>query len=183
MREKFGRRLQDRERFGYEFATEFQVESYLKYHGNRFTTRFDANSFLYITKAIDYFDLSLGRADLAEAFREVQAKFLVLSYSSDWLYPPEQSEELVRALLRNGIDATYVEIQSDYGHDAFLLEVDRLGELAGDFLDKVEREATSLRKSADGVRPSEETVYPLTARIEKRRAASSLRSVRRSEGA
>ena len=106
MREKFGRRLQEREQYGYEFATEFEVESYLKYQGNRFTKRFDANSFLYITKAIDYFDLSLGRGDLAEAFRHVTAKFLVVSYSSDWLYPPEQSEEMVRALLANGIDAT-----------------------------------------------------------------------------
>ncbi len=141
MREKFGRRLQERERYGYDFATEFQVESYLKYHGNRFTTRFDANSFLYITKAIDYFDLSQGRGDLADAFAGVRAKLLVLSYSSDWLYPPAQSEEMVRALLRNGIDASYVEIQSDYGHDAFLLEVERLGELTRDFLTKVEREA------------------------------------------
>ncbi|MBI4536792.1 MAG: homoserine O-acetyltransferase [candidate division NC10 bacterium] len=140
MREKFGRRLQERERYGYDFATEFEVESYLKYHGNRFTARFDANSFLYITKAIDYFDLSLGHRELAEAFAAVRAKFLVLSYSSDWLYPPEQSEELVRALLRNGIDASYVEIKSDYGHDSFLLEVDRLGELTRDFLAGLERE-------------------------------------------
>ena len=164
MREKFGRRLQDRERYGYEFATEFQVESYLMYHGKRFTARFDANSFLYITKAIDYFDLSLGRADLAEAFSAMQAKFLVLSYSSDWLYPPEQSEELVRALLRNGIDATYVEIQSDYGHDAFLLEVERLGELAGDFLAKVEREAPARQSGAGRAAASAdaETVTPLT---------------------
>jgi homoserine O-acetyltransferase len=138
MREKFGRRLQERERYGYDFATEFEVESYLKYHGNRFTARFDANSYLYITKAIDYFDLSLGRGDLSEAFADVKAKILVLSYSSDWLYPPEQSEEMVRGLLRNGIDASYVEIKSDYGHDAFLLEVERLGELTRDFLAKVE---------------------------------------------
>jgi homoserine O-acetyltransferase/O-succinyltransferase len=182
MREKFGRRLQDRERYGYEFATEFQVESYLKYHGNRFTTRFDANSFLYITKAIDYFDLSLGRADLADAFAGVQAKFLVLSYSSDWLYPPAQSEELVRALLRNGIDATYVEIQSDYGHDAFLLEVDRLGELARDFLAKVERGATIPSASAEGASQSAEKVYPLVPRLERRRAILGLPRTRRSEG-
>ena len=183
MREKFGRRLQDRERYGYEFATEFQVENYLKYHGNRFTTRFDANSFLYITKAIDYFDLSLGRVDLAEAFTGVQAKFLVLSYSSDWLYPPAQSEELVRALLRNGIDATYVEIQSDYGHDAFLLEVDRLGELARDFLAKVERRATIPNASAEGASQSAEKVYTLVPRLERRRAILGLPRARRSEGA
>ena len=174
MREKFGRRLQERERYGYDFATEFEVESYLKYHGNRFTTRFDANSFLYITKAIDYFDLSLGRGDLAEAFSDVRAKLLVLSYSSDWLFPPEQSEELVRALLRNGVDASYVEIKSDYGHDAFLLEVERLGELARDFLAGVEREAVRLAGPANGPTTSaeerEQKVYPLS-RTNKARVA------------
>ncbi|MBU1695213.1 MAG: homoserine O-acetyltransferase [Verrucomicrobia bacterium] len=137
MREKFGRRLQERQKYGFDFATEFAVESYLKHQGDHFTRRFDANSFLYITKAIDYFDLSLGRASLAEAFRDVTARFLVVSYSSDWLYPPEQSEELVRALLQNGIDVTYVEIRSDYGHDGFLLEVDRLSGLSRDFLARV----------------------------------------------
>jgi len=178
MREKFGRRLQERERYGYDFATEFEVESYLKFHGNRFTTRFDANSFLYITKAIDYFDLSLGRGDLAEAFTDVRAKLLVLSYSSDWLFPPEQSEELVRALLRKGVDASYVEIKSDYGHDAFLLEVERLGELARDFLAGVEREAVRPAGPANGPTTSaeerEQKVYPLT-RTNKARVA--LRSV------
>jgi homoserine O-acetyltransferase len=178
MREKFGRRLQERERYGYDFATEFEVESYLKYHGNRFTTRFDANSFLYITKAIDYFDLSLGRGDLAEAFTDVRAKLLVLSYSSDWLFPPEQSEELVRALLRKGVDASYVEIKSDYGHDAFLLEVERLGELARDFLAGVEREGVRPAGPANGPTTSaeerEQKVYPLS-RTNKARVA--LRSV------
>jgi homoserine O-acetyltransferase len=187
MREKFGRRLQDRERYGYDFATEFQVESYLKYHGNRFTTRFDANSFLYITKAIDYFDLSQGRADLSEAFTAVQAKFLVLSYSSDWLYPPEQSEELVRALLRNGIDASYVEIQSDYGHDAFLLEVERLGELTRDFLSKVEREAARPSVLPEGPTAAreekEQKVYPLLSWTNKARIALRLADVRRRETA
>jgi homoserine O-acetyltransferase/O-succinyltransferase len=175
MREKFGRRLQERERYGYDFATEFEVESYLKYHGNRFTSRFDANSFLYITKAIDYFDMSLGRGDLAQAFTDVKAKFLVLSYSSDWLYPPEQSEELVRALLRNGIDASYVEIKSDYGHDAFLLEVERLGELTRDFLAKVERESAGPPVPKTGPSSSsakrEEKVYPLASWAAKSRGA------------
>lgn len=141
MRAKFGRHLQTREHYGYEFVTEFQVESYLKHQGNTFTKRFDANTFLYITKAIDYFDLSNGHRDLADAFRNVTAKMLVLSYSSDWLYPPEQSEEMVRALLQSGVDTTYVEIQSDYGHDAFLLEADRLESLSRDFLAKVEKSA------------------------------------------
>ncbi len=139
MREKFGRRLQERERYGYDFETEFRVESYLKHQGDVFTKRFDANTFLYITKAIDYFDLSDGLPDLDHAFRDVKAKILVASYTSDWLYPPAQSKELVRALLHNGVDATYVEIESDYGHDAFLLEVERLGTLTHDFLSRVER--------------------------------------------
>lgn len=148
MREKFGRHLQEREHYGYEFATEFRVESYLKHQGLTFTKRFDANTFLYITKAIDYFDLSYGQPDLAHAFRSVSSKFLVVSYSSDWLYPPEQSEELVRALLQNGVDATYVEIQSDYGHDAFLLELDRLATLTRDFLSRVNRGAPKHAKHA-----------------------------------
>jgi homoserine O-acetyltransferase len=187
MREKFGRRLQEREKYGYDFATEFEVESYLKYHGNRFTARFDANSFLYITKAIDYFDMSLGRGDLAQAFTDVKAKFLVLSYSSDWLYPPEQSEELVRALLRNGIDASYVEIKSDYGHDAFLLEVERLGELTRDFLAKVERESASPAGLRQGSAPSseerEEKVYPLASWAAKTRGVWRLADVNKQETA
>jgi len=137
MRKKFGRRLQTKEKYGYEFATEFAVENYLKYRGSSFTKRFDANSYLYLTKAIDYFDLSLGRESLAEAFRHVKAKFLVVSYSSDWLYPPPESEEMVRALLQNGEDATYVEIESNHGHDAFLLEIERLTSLTRDFLARV----------------------------------------------
>ena len=187
MREKFGRRLQEREKYGYDFATEFEVESYLKYHGNRFTSRFDANSFLYITKAIDYFDLSLGRGDLGDAFTDVKAKFLVLSYSSDWLYPPEQSEEMVRALLRNGVDASYVEIKSDYGHDAFLLEVERLGELTRDFLAKVERETAKPAGPSQRPGPTgderEEKVYPLASWAAKTRGAWRLADVRRRETA
>ena len=134
MHEKFGRRLQERERYGYDFDTEFAVESYLRYRGNAFTRRFDANSFLYITKAMDYFDMSYGLPTLADAFVNVTSKFLVVSYTSDWLYPSWQSKELVRSLLQNGIDVTYVEIESDYGHDSFLLEVERLAELTRDFL-------------------------------------------------
>jgi len=141
MRKKFGRRLQTKEQYGYEFATEFAVENYLKYRGSTFTQRFDANSFLYITKAIDYFDLGHGRASLDEAFKHVQSKFLVVSFSSDWLYPPSESEEIVRALLQNGLDATYVEIESNYGHDAFLLEIERLTGVTRDFLARLRRPA------------------------------------------
>ncbi len=136
MREKFGRRLRNSNSggYGYSFDTEFEVESYLTYRGNSFTRRFDANSFLYLSKAMDYFDLSHGLPSLASAFRNVTARFLVVSYTSDWLYPSGQSKELVRALLQHGIDVTYVDIDSNYGHDAFLLEVERLAELTHDFL-------------------------------------------------
>ena len=159
MRAKFGRRLRDRQVYGFDFAPEFQVETYLRHHGDRFTERFDANSFLYLTKAIDYFDLSFGLPDLSDAFRSVTSRFLVLSYSSDWLYPPAQSAELVRALLKNGLDATYLEIQSDYGHDAFLLEAEHLTDLTRSFLAQVEAERatawTHLRRpvlaSGDGI--------------------------------
>ena len=146
MREKFGRRLQEREQYGYEFNTEFRVESYLKHQGLTFTQRFDANTFLYITKAIDYFDLSLGQPSLADAFRNVTSKFMVVSFSSDWLYPSAESEEMVRALLQNGIDATYVEIESSYGHDSFLLEVGRLTSLTHDFLSRVQKPPTAKHK-------------------------------------
>ena len=148
MHEKFGRRLQERERYGYDFNTEFAVESYLRYRGNAFTRRFDANSFLYITKAMDYFDLSYGLNSLADAFTNVTSKFLVVSYTSDWLYPSWQSKELVRSLLLNGIDTTYVEIESNYGHDAFLLEVERLSELTRDFLSRFTQSPPSSTRRA-----------------------------------
>lgn len=134
MHQKFGRRLQSRPELGYDFETEFAVESYLRYRGNAFTGRFDANSFLYITKAIDYFDMSYGLPAMADAFDHVKARFLIVSYTSDWLFPSAQSKELVRALLKRGVDATYMEIQSSYGHDSFLLEVERLKGLTWDFL-------------------------------------------------
>jgi homoserine O-acetyltransferase len=137
MHQKFGRRLQTRERYGFDFSTEFAVESYLQYHGASFTRRFDANSYLYITKAMDYFDLANGHGTLAKRFASVTARFLVVSFTSDWLYPPYQSKELVRALKANGQDVTYVAIESSYGHDAFLLETDRLSGLISDFLARV----------------------------------------------
>jgi len=140
MRHKFGRRLQDRERYGFDFATEFQVESYLYYQGDKFTQRFDANTYLYITKAIDYFDLTNGNRSLAEVFRSVRAKVLVIAFTSDWLYLPAQSKEIVSALKANDVDVSYCEIQSDYGHDAFLLEVEEQERLIGNFLSSVARE-------------------------------------------
>jgi len=120
MEQKFGRMLK-KEKLGYEFTTEFEVEGYLRYRGDSFVKRFDANSYLYITKAMDYFDLQKG-GKLHHAFKGVGSSFLVIAFSSDWLYPPFQSKEIVRALKMNGIDVTYCEISSCYGHDAFLLE-------------------------------------------------------------
>ncbi len=140
MHQKFGRRLQNKERFGYEFNTEFQIESYLRYQGASFTQRFDANSFLYVTKAMDYFDL--GTPDgLTAAFKYSAAlKFLVVSFTSDWLYPSYHSKELVSALTAAGADVTYLDILSAWGHDAFLLEVETMTGLISSFMDRVARE-------------------------------------------
>jgi homoserine O-acetyltransferase len=138
MHHKFGRRLQGKTEYGFDFASlDFQVESYLRYHGDTFVKRFDANSYLYITKAIDYFDLSKkGTQSLAEAFKDVKAKFLVMSISSDWLYPPYQCKEIAEALSANDIDVLHCEIKSNYGHDAFLLESGQVNYTIGNFLSR-----------------------------------------------
>lgn len=134
MRHKFGRRLRDKEKYGFDFSLDFEVESYLRYQGKSFTKRFDANTYLYITKAIDYFDLANGHRSLVEAFRGVTARFLVISFTSDWLYPSYQSKEVVRALKATGGDVTYFEVDSSYGHDAFLLETEIQTDLISSFL-------------------------------------------------
>ncbi|MFH0967418.1 MAG: homoserine O-acetyltransferase [Methanobacteriota archaeon] len=130
---KFGRGLQGKKELSFDFSTDFQVESYLHYQGDQFVKRFDANSYLYITKAVDYFDLMVG-GSLSEAFRDVKARFLVVSISSDWLYPPYLSQEIVSALTSINIDVDYCEIRSHYGHDAFLLEGGQMNYLLGRFL-------------------------------------------------
>lgn len=134
MHRKFGRRLQDREKFSYRFLTDFRVESYLRHQGDSFVKRFDANSYLYITKAMDYFDISKGYPDLTAAFRNVQARYLVISFTSDWLFPSAQSKMIVNALRNNFKDVSYAEIRSPYGHDAFLLEAKRQTVLIQKFL-------------------------------------------------
>ncbi|MGD0500209.1 MAG: homoserine O-acetyltransferase [Bryobacteraceae bacterium] len=134
MREKFGRRLRGKEDFGYDFEVDFEVESYLRYRGAQFVGRFDANSYLYITKAMDYFDLAAGRGSLAEAFEPARARFLAISFSSDWLYPSYQSQEMVRALRSRNGDVAYVELQSNYGHDSFLVDVAEQSDLVRGFL-------------------------------------------------
>ncbi len=141
MHKKFGRRLQDRAKYVFELATEFAVESSLKHKGLSFTQRFDANSYLYVTKALDYFDLSqpLG---LAAAFAHAEhVKFLVVSFTSDWLYPSYHSKEIVSAVTAAGADVTYLDIESSWGHDAFLLEVETMTRLLSSFVNRVAREA------------------------------------------
>lgn len=141
MHQKFGRRLQGRERYGYEFQTEFEVESYLKYNGLSFTRRFDANSYLYVTKAMDYFDLCESTGSLTAAFaNSAHLKFLVVSFTSDWLYPSYHSKELVSALNAVEADVTYLDIKSTWGHDAFLLEVDTMTHLLTSYLERLVRE-------------------------------------------
>jgi homoserine O-acetyltransferase len=134
MREKFGRRLRGKENFGYDFEVDFEVESYLRYRGTQFVSRFDANSYLYITKAMDYFDLASGRGTLAAAFERTRARFLAISFSSDWLYPSYQSQEIVRALRALNRDVAYVELESNYGHDSFLVDVAEQSSLISGFL-------------------------------------------------
>ncbi len=132
---KFGRSLQNKDDYDFDFAHDFAVESYLEHQGRRFVERFDANSYLYITRATDYFDLTSDYdGDLAKAIAPAQAKFLVVSFSSDWLFPTRQSKALVKALLQNNREVSFCEIKSGYGHDAFLLEVDTLGKMVRDFL-------------------------------------------------
>ncbi|PWB49650.1 MAG: homoserine O-acetyltransferase [Candidatus Methanoperedenaceae archaeon] len=135
MSEKFGRRFRN-SKIPSKFGTEFEVEGYLHYHGDNFVKRFDANSYLYITKALDYFDLSNGRT-LFEVFKSIRAKFLIMAFKSDWLYPTYQSKEILKICKLAGIEATYCEINSTYGHDAFLLEIDEETHLVKHFLKKV----------------------------------------------
>jgi homoserine O-acetyltransferase len=137
MDSKFGRRLQSADRFSYDFTTEFAVESYLKYQGEQFIERFDANSYLYITKAMDYFDVSQSYGPLNKAFSRVMAKYLLVSYNLDWLFTTEQSKEIVRALLYNDKDVTFIEVDSPYGHDAFLIEQEQLDRIIRPFLESV----------------------------------------------
>jgi homoserine O-acetyltransferase/O-succinyltransferase len=134
---KFGRRLQDKEDYGYDFSTDFAVESYLKYQGDKFVERFDANSYLYITKAMDYFDIKGKYGSLVDAFSRVTSKFLVISFTSDWLFPSYQSKEIVKALMVNDKDVSYCEIRSAYGHDSFLLEGEKQARLMSSFLRSV----------------------------------------------
>ena len=135
MAEKFGRKFRS-ERAPFKFGADFEVEGYLRYRGDNFVKRFDANSYLYITKAIDHFNILNGHS-LGDIFRGLQAKVLVLAFKSDWLYPAYQSQEIVKACKLAGVDASYCELNSTYGHDAFLLEIEQEAHLVSNFLNSV----------------------------------------------
>jgi homoserine O-acetyltransferase len=137
--EKFGRRLQARDAKSFGFDADFQVESYLRHQGISFVDRFDANSYLYITRAMDYFDLAEDHGgSLAAAFAETKARFCVVSFDTDWLYPTAESRNIVHALNATGAQASFVELSSPFGHDAFLLDVPDLNRVVDGFLRAME---------------------------------------------
>jgi homoserine O-acetyltransferase len=134
MEEKFARKLKQ-DGYTFSFNADFEVESYLRYRGGSFVKRFDANSYLYITKAMDYFDLSGSK--LIPDGESLETRFLVVGFKSDWLYPTYQSRELVTFLKSRSVDVSYCEVESTYGHDAFLLEIENEGLLVRHFLEKI----------------------------------------------
>jgi homoserine O-acetyltransferase len=134
MHEKFGRRFKEEDLSVASFKHVFMVESYLHYQGTKFVDRFDANTYLYITKAIDYFDLKKDYGSLHNAFADVTANFLVISFTSDWLYPSPQSKEIVQALRANGKNVMYTDIETDMGHDTFLIDYDPVKRNISNFL-------------------------------------------------
>jgi homoserine O-acetyltransferase len=140
MREKFGRRLQDRERYSFTLTEpDFAVESYLRHQADTFAERFDANSYLYISRALTYYDLARDHGDgsLAQALADVSARYLLVSFSSDWLYPPRDSQALEAALLANNKRVEHHLIEASYGHDSFLLEEARQAPIIATFLEDV----------------------------------------------
>lgn len=137
MHKKFGRRLQNKEKPDFSFDIDFQVESYLRHQGKSFVDRFDANSYLYITKAMDYFDLAQKYGSLAHAFRGSRSKFLFITFSTDWLFPPEELKNTARTLMSLEKEVTYCNIESNQGHDAFLLEAESQTRIIKSFLNGV----------------------------------------------
>ncbi|MCD7878572.1 MAG: homoserine O-acetyltransferase, partial [Candidatus Gastranaerophilales bacterium] len=134
MYNKFGRKLQNKNHYDFNFDIDFQVESYLQHQGQIFVDRFDANSYLYITKAVDYFDPAEKYGSLSNAFKDTIAKFLIISFDSDWLFPSYQSKEIVKTLMNLDKDVSYCEIKSPCGHDAFLLEYEVQSKIIKSFL-------------------------------------------------
>jgi homoserine O-acetyltransferase len=136
LQEKFGRKLQEKKDYEFTFDADFQIESYLRHQGKAFVERFDANSYLYISRAMDYFDLSKQfKNGLSEAFQNHNTKFLIISFSSDWLYPTKNSKEIVIALNASGANVAFAEIKTDKGHDSFLVEEPEFLKTIKGFLD------------------------------------------------
>jgi homoserine O-acetyltransferase len=133
---KFGRKFQDRNNPTFSFDADFEVESYLRHQGSSFVERFDANSYLYLTRAMDYFDLAADHDGvLANAFKATKTRFCVISFTSDWLFPTSESRAIVHALNAGGARVSFAEITTDKGHDAFLLDEPELFQIVGGFLD------------------------------------------------
>ena len=148
MAEKFGRELRradgDSDEYNFNFDVEFEVESYLRYQGEKFADYFDANTYLLITRALDYFDPAKAFANnLSAAMKNIAAKFLVVSFTTDWRFAPERSREIVKALLDNKLDVTYGEIDAPHGHDAFLLEDPRYHNLVRAYFEQIAQELQS----------------------------------------
>lgn len=151
LQRKFGRRLQDRDSLTYGFDADFQVESYLRHQGSTFVDRFDANSYLYITRAMDYFDLAEENGGkLANAFKDTPVRFCLISFSSDWLFPTTESRAIVHALNANAAKVSFVEVESDKGHDAFLLDEPEFHETLRGFLDGAARSVGLQDVTAEG---------------------------------
>jgi len=141
MAAKFGRQLKNG-KLNYSFEPEFEIESYLRYQGKKFSEYFDANTYLRITKVLDYFDPALEHdGNLAKALAPARANFLVASFTTDWRFSPARSREIVKALLDNRLDVTYAEIDAPHGHDAFLLDDARYHRLVAAYFDRVGKEA------------------------------------------
>lgn len=148
---KFGRNLQDRDRVTYGFDADFQVESYLRHQGSTFVDRFDANSYLYITRAMDYFDLAFQTGGhLAHAFEQTPVRFLVMSFTSDWLYPTHENRAIVHALNAAAANVSFVEIESDKGHDAFLLDEPEFHKVFEGFMEGCAEHRGLARRDAEG---------------------------------
>jgi homoserine O-acetyltransferase len=141
MAQKFGRSLRQRQDYSYDFDVDFEIESYLRYQGEKFSNYFDANSYLLITKALDYFDPSQKtQGNLARAFACIESKFLVVSFSTDWRFPPDRSHEIVSALMQNDLKVVYAEIDAPHGHDAFLMHDPKYHGLVRSYFQRVAHE-------------------------------------------
>ena len=139
LQKKFGRNLQFSKSFSYDFNIDFQIESYLKHQGNSFVNRFDANSYLYITKAMDYFDLSSKKGGLSNLFKDNKSNFCFFTFTSDWLFPTSETKRIIKSLNSSNANVSFVEIKTDKGHDAFLLKEPEFHKILGGFLDGLEK--------------------------------------------